>query len=275
MEFMDLRGDWFDDAWIEHGSDLSDNFAFFGQMDGDRYGLWFPDASIETEEAPVVFVGHEGETPVLGRNVVHFLVRLAYDQALFNDIDHQHDLEAYEPFRHDLRAWLFDTVPLSSEEAAALAAEDPAAGLPVPKVWFDEHRTRAYQRAGDDPLLAELRDVLDRVGAARSFRASCLADRVELWPDPEPVPADHAAVVAPLVRRYRAQRAAALPGRGGFYDVWFSQGPEGWMPPEGTFEFPPRFPGAPPATREDYLADLSAFPRTERWMPDWLNDIVR
>lgn len=272
---MDLRGDWFDDAWIEHGSDLSDNFAFFGQMDGDRYGLWFPDASIETEEAPVVFIGHEGETPVLGRNVLHFLVRLAYDDALFEDTHRNYQLGAYEPFRHDLRAWLIETVSLSPDDGAALAAEDPGVGLADPEVWFDEHRTRAYRCAGDDPLLAELGNVLDRVGAAHSFHASCLADRVELWPAPERVPGHQAAALAPLVEQYRVQRAATLPGRGGFYNAWFSRGPDGWMPPECTFEFPPRFPGAPPATREEYLSDLSAFPRSDRWMPDWLNDVVR
>ena len=92
----------------------------------------------------------------------------------------------------------------------------------------------------------------------------------------------------PLAVGYRRSRAASVPGRGAWFSAAFRRGALGWATPACSFEYPPEFDVSErtvcrPALQtynggsigpEDYRKDLRDYPRSDRWMPDWLIEVV-
>jgi hypothetical protein len=88
---------------------------------------------------------------------------------------------------------------------------------------------------------------------------------------PKPMPQDEISDLEPLFRSVREQRAQKIPERG----LWFSSrvriGSQGGANLCCNFMDEPRILDIQPMIpRSDYERDLSAFPRSKQWMPEWL-----
>jgi hypothetical protein len=289
-----------DDFWSYHSSDLSESFVFFLQLaEGSRIGLWLYPALADPDQAPVVLVGSEGELRFLGRDTTQFLARVASGVGIGELYDFP-NLEDLEPFRSDLAVWLQGRARLDQSGVAEVASADPRNDHPDLAAWVQEHADRVLRECQADPNLRHMhaqlrnllpRDRLERLEPWRSYEfvADCLADHFEVWHmgRQTAVPEDLTLAIEPAVRAYRAQRAEALPERGGWYEAHFRLTADGYEPPACFFELPPQFgPGSSRRTPlqstpnlnvtvGDYRADLALFPRTERWMPTWLNEVLQ
>ena len=298
--FCALEGDWLDDFWIDYGSDLSESFSFFLRMfEGSRIGIWHR-AGIATDVAPVVLVGGEGDAEVLGDTTTQFLSRLASDPEL-NLIDLPPGAE-FEPFRSDLERWI--------HARAARLAPGPGRGVDDTvrstgadfRAWLDHESASSADRAQTDPKVIAIQTVLDgfippgrladlKPWESLRFDINCVGDHVRVTErnyGPQPVPPEVEHQLRPLAVGYRRSRAASVPGRGAWFTAAFRRGALGWATPACSFEDPPEFEVSErPVSRqalqtynggfigpEDYRKDLRDYPRSDRWMPDWLVEVV-
>ena len=270
--FTRLMADWMDDFWTDNGSDLSEFFTFFLVLgEGSRVGVWHG-TNAPVDDHPVVLVGSEGELEVLGSTVTHFLARLAGDDDL--DLPDLPEPPGLEPFRSHLRSWLGRT---TVEGLCATEPDPPSAAL---EAWFAERSEEARSAAAADPVLGEIHTALEsaidraRLGDLQpwesvQFVARCVARHFELRVGLEPAEPELCRRIEGPAREYRRQRAASVPGRGGWFTAHFRRHPGSWATPACFFEYRPTFAEVV-VTADDYRQDLAEFPRSARWTPDWL-----
>ncbi|MBI2708568.1 MAG: hypothetical protein HYX34_02590 [Actinobacteria bacterium] len=298
--FGSLDGDWIDDFWIDYGSDLSDYVTVFLVLgDGSRIAVWH-DVDADLDRRPVVLIGSEGQLGVLGATTAHFLMKLATGRELDPiDLPPPHELE---PFRSQLGAWLRKNTDDVGRPLDELAASDARGGHSDLNKWFEQKAAAARARARADPAVNELHRRFDtlvdeeKLGVVQpwrplTFAVACVGQHFESWrrgEGPRPLPAGFVAELEPVARDYRRSRALTVPGRGAWFGATFRRYPDGWATPACTFDLPPRLSGGdgavgtPVAQRPTrvvgaaaYREDLEAFPRSPRWMPDWLVEIIR
>lgn len=239
-----------DDFWIDHGSDLSEYFTIFLVLgEGSRVAVWHG-PGCDVEDSPVVLMGSEGELEFLGASALHFLARVAVDDAL--DVTDLPEPGRFEPFRSQLAAWLGNVRLPVGLTLAELAAGDPRGAHPDLGAWFDEMGAAARTAAASDATIGALHerleavvdaDELGRLSAWDSiwFEVSCLGPHFECWHRKfgrQPVPQEVADQIEPLAHMYRRQRASTIEGRGGWFEAVFRRYPHGWATPACFFEFP-------------------------------------
>jgi hypothetical protein len=84
---------------------------------------------------------------------------------------------------------------------------------------------------------------------------------------------DKVADLEGLFRSVREQRARKMPERGLWFSSWVKVGLQGGATLCCNFLDEPERLGEGPAIHfSDYKRDLSVFPRSEHWMPDWLKE---
>jgi hypothetical protein len=214
-----MKGDRFDDYWIELGGDLSEQFGTFISLpDGARISLWFHEGAVRGAE-PVIEIGSEGELKVLAPNLKAFLRRWAGGQG-------PHDLQLAEQEETPDRRALFDR---SARNVLALAdaAPDHPSGTAIPNMLnvLQSWQDAATKRLAADPILIAISKLLDAhipYGKESWERAHmhmrAAGSRVEIQTGAIPpdykifIPLPERDALVPLILKAREARALSHPG---------------------------------------------------------------
>ena len=88
---------------------------------------------------------------------------------------------------------------------------------------------------------------------------------------PQPMPQNEISDLESLFRSVREQRAQRVPERGLWFSSWVTIGSKGGAHLCCNFMNEPKILDERPIIpTSDYERDLSTFPRSKHWMPDWL-----
>ena len=85
------------------------------------------------------------------------------------------------------------------------------------------------------------------------------------------MPQNEISELEPLFRSVREQRAQKFPERGLWFSAWVTVGAQGGAVLSCNFLDKPKILDERPLIpMRDYELDLSAFPRSTHWLPEWL-----
>jgi hypothetical protein len=276
---FDLSGSFAEWAPIVDGSGLRKRFALFLHLpDGSVGGFWYPPGAAP-ERAPVVGLGSEGEAAVLGETLEAFLARIARnrfdDGGTWSDFAPLEDDDAAPgdpPALNSLIAWLQERLDGRDLEALASPPQDLSFEARM-AAWNAERETYWVQH----PTMIAMAGLLeahrprahrpwDRTRfevaiVGRQFEARVLRNGRHPFPE--------AAAIEPLLRALREEQAQAEPDLGLWSSMAFRMNAEGRILPSFDYDGRPTFGGVPALTAAA-RADLARFPRTLRWVPDWI-----
>jgi hypothetical protein len=260
----------FSDHWIENGLDLHPYFAFFMRdPTGGEVGYWLHNGPT-TPSPPIVLIGSEGQLRVLGDTLEGFIGRLADRSVDASDLGERCD--EVEDAGPELANWLTTRVVPSSET-----------WQPYPDLtrWID--RWSKQQQARDEQNLP-LREIAHRLRKYLKpdaepwerafFDVLLVGTQFNVWRRHYgvlPMPVNEVAALEPLFRALREQRAREVPERGAWFSAWVTVGAEGVANLSCNFMEQPKFLDQRPVIpARDYALDLRNFPRSQHWLPTWL-----
>jgi hypothetical protein len=283
-----MRGDRFDDYWIESGGDLSEQFAtLLSLADGTRVALWFHEHAARGAE-PVVEIGSDGELRVLSATLKDFLLKWAHGPA--------------DRLPHDLRLSggeaTGEAVALRSKCAARLIAlaeraPDHPRGQPagasvtdLPK-FMERWQEAATERMAADPVLRAVSKLLDaHIPRGKEpwervhMHLRAAGPRVEIQTGAVPpdyttfVPLPEREALVPLILEAREARARSFPGRGLWHSASLELYPDGRACIKASWASEPEFRSGGRMTRRELEADLARFPRSAGYREPWMDELM-
>jgi hypothetical protein len=270
LGFFFLESKRFNDYYIENGSDLHDNFAFFiRDPTGGLIGYWLYEGGA-TVSPPIVMFGSEGELSILGGSLAELLSRLAEGKTQAADLDSR-DEGGREPT--ELANWL--------ESHIAKAPTPIQPGHPDFKKWMNEWAQQQREWMDKDSYHLQIADKLRMfvkpnamAWETAAFDVLLVGTQFKMWHrsfGPKPMPHKDTADLEVLFRSVREQRAQKIPDRGLWFSSFVSIGSQGGATLCCNFMDEPEILDERitiPAS--DYERDLSSFPRSKHWMPEWL-----
>jgi hypothetical protein len=273
--FFRLQSERLDDFWIENGADLHPNFAFFiRDACGGHIGYWLYDGRT-TVSPPIVLVGSEGELLIVSKTLEDFLGRLAKGGTQVDD---------------------FDTRDEGSTGGAELAKwlDSRTTAKPIPsrrehpdlELWMKEWGRRQREWINQDPLHRQIADKLRshvkpnaKPWETANFDVLLVGTQFRMWHrshGAKPMPDDEICGLESLFRAVRKQRAEKYPERGLWFSSWVKVGSQGGAELCCNFMNEPKIlDDRPIIPADDYQRDLSEFPRSRHWLPEWLESLAR
>jgi hypothetical protein len=279
--YFTMKGNRFDDYWIELGGELAEKFGTFLSLpDGTRVSLWFHDQAVQGSE-PVIELGGEGELKVLAADLKTFLLNWNSD-ALPHDLKLRDDEATAE-------ALALRTSSVANIIALATAAPDQPAGplvADLPK-FIAEWQAEATKRLAADPTLQAIAKLLDthipraqEPWAEAHMHVRVAGSRVEIQTGAVPpdyktfIPLPERKALIPLILRAREERAHAHPERGLWHSASLCLYANGVVMLKASWEFEPDFRKGGRMTRAELDADLARYPRSPRWHELWMDELV-
>lgn len=264
-----MQSERFDDYWIENGADLHPSFAFFiRDPAGGQIGYWLYDGRT-TIFPPVVMVGSEGELSILGDSLEQFLERLAEGNTQAPDLDSREGgTEDAELLR-----WL--------ESRTVHTPIRTHRNHPDLQKWMDEWGQQQREWIDKDSLHLQIADKLRKFvkpnaepWETANFDVLLVGTQFKMWhrsSGPKPLARNDLSALEELFRAVREQRAKKVPERGLWFSSWVTVGSQGGAVLCCNFmEEPKILDERPIIPASDYELDLSAFPRSQHWTPEWL-----
>lgn len=293
-----MIGDRMDDHWIENGADLWTDFGCFMRLpEGSRVAQWFRDG--ETGEPPVVLIGSEGQMVVLANDLQSFLAAWALGE--FDDAGNlvakcaTGSIEIALPSElvrdeDDEAEGIPNGRPAFAKFLQSLLGRHPCEALkPKPDDALLQSFFQAWgetQRAeiASNPNLRKIAAVLDAfVPRGKNpwehadFRIAAIGDRIEIGGkgNPKnPLEAGLADQIRPLISAERERRAAGVNSfRGLWYVGHLMLMPDGVCQLAADWESEPKFFHGPPPTAAELAGEFKRFPKSERWMREWMGDL--
>jgi hypothetical protein len=270
LGYFALQSERFDDYWIENGTDLHENFAFFiRDPTGGQIGFWLYDETA-LASPPVVMVGSEGELRILSGTLDEFLERLAAGKTQAPDLDSRDDEDGNAPT--ELTQWLASHVSGTSVQNLR---QPPDLGQ-----WMDAWGQQQREWIDKDALHLQIADKLRKYvkpnaepWETAAFDVLLVGTQFKMWHrsfGPQPMPPIEVADLEPLFRSIREQRAHRFPGRGLWFTSWVTVGSHGGAKLSCNFmEQPTILDERPMVPNSDYELDFRDFPRSNHWMPEW------
>jgi hypothetical protein len=268
--YFSLQSERFNDYWVENGADLHSRFAFFiRDPTGGQIGYWRYDGRA-TVSPPVVLVGSEGELSILSDSLEKFLERLAAGSTQAPDLDSRDDGSAEAA---ELANWLHARTvnpPIQSHR-----------DHPDIKKWMEEWSQQQCEWIDKDSLHLQIADKLRRYvkpnaqpWETANFDVLLVGTQFKMWRSsfgPKPMTQDDTSGLEDLFRAVREQRAQKIPERGLWFSAWVKVGSQGGAILCCNFMDQPKILGELPIIpTSDYERDLSVFPRSKHWTPEWL-----
>jgi hypothetical protein len=265
-----LQSERFNDYWIENGADLHPNFAFFVRdPTGGQIGYWLYDGRT-TVFPPIVLVGSEGELSILNATLEEFLIRLAEGNTQAPDLDSR-DLGGKEGA--ELSKWL-DSRTVSTPIQCRRDHPDL-------KQWMEKWGQQQRDLINKDLLHLQIADKLRKFvkpnaqpWETANFDVLLAGTQFKMWHrlfGPKPMPQSEISDLEGLFRSVREQRAQTIPERGLWFSSWVKVGSQGGAIICCNFMDEPKILSERPIIpASDYDRDLSVFPRSEHWTPEWL-----
>jgi len=267
--YFALQSERFNDFWIENGADLHPYFAFFlCDPTGGQIGYWRYDGRA-TVSPPIVLVGSEGELSIVSDSLEAFLARLAEGNTQVFDLDsrEQGGVESVE-----LANWL---------DSRNLAKPiQPLRDHPDLKQWMDNWGQQQRDWIDNDHLHLRIADRLRKFVKPKSqpwetanFDVLLVGTQFRMWHrsfGPKPMPQEEVADLEVLFRSVREQRGQKFPERGLWFSAWVKIGSHGGANLCCNFMDEPKILDEKPIIpASDFERDLSAFPRSSHWIPEW------
>lgn len=287
LGYVQLTGDRLDDYWIENGVDCWPQFGTFMHLpDGSRVAVWFRDDA-PPGPAPIVLIGSEGEQRIEAPSLEAFLANWAlssfddkgdlvaggYSTSLPSDLIRGEDDDVADgrpAFAKFLEATLGQPLTAVSQPAP------PSAPF---EAFFTAWGERARREILADPTLRAIAQKLDAYiprgkdpWERVSFQVNAAGSRIEIGgpKGPKSILPEEADVI-PLVLKAREARAQ---GGNAVRGLWHSAQilllPDGACRIAADWEAEPKFRDGTNPSATDLAADLARFPRSSRWMEDWL-----
>lgn len=268
--FFFLQSERFNDYWIENGSDLHPNFAFFlRDPTGGQIGYWLCDGRA-TVCPPVVMVGSEGELEILSETLEDFFGLLAQGKTQAPDLDSRDQGGTEESeFERWLKARTVKTPVQRRQDHPDL------------KQWMETWGQQQRDWINGDPSHLQIADKLRRFvkpnaqpWETANFDVLLVGTQFKMWHrsfGPKPMPQSETADLEGLFNSVREQRAKKMPERGLWFSAWVKVGLQGGAVLCCNFMDEPRILDEQPIIpASDYEHDLRVFPRSEHWTPEWL-----
>jgi hypothetical protein len=268
--YFSLRSERFNDYWIENGADLHPYFAFFiRDPTGGQIGYWLYEG-MAMVSPPIVMVGSEGELSILSDTLEQFLSRLAEGDTQIFDLDSRTE-DSKEGAK--LAKWLASrTVKMPVQNTQ---------DHPDLNRWMEEWGRKQRDWTNNDSAHVEIADKLHRYvkpnakpWETANFDVLLVGSQFKMWHrsfGPKPMPQSEISDLESLFRSVRDQRAQKLPERGLWFSAWVKVGAQGGASLCCNFmDEPEILDERPTIPRSDYEHDLSAYPRSKHWMPNWL-----
>jgi len=265
-----LQSERFNDHWIENGADLHLNFAFFlRDPTGVQIGYWLYDGRT-TVSPPVVMVGSEGQLSILSDTLEEFLKQLAQGKTQAPDLDSR-DKGGKEAA--ELAKW----VGLRTVKTPIQRRRD----RPDLKQWMEVWGQQQCDWIDNDSHHLQIADRLRKFvkpdaqpWETANFDVLLVGTQFKMWHrsfGPKLMPENEIADLELLFRSVRQQRAQMIPERGLWFSAWVKVGSQGGASLSCNFMEEPKVLDEPPIIpASDYQRDLSDFPRSEHWTPEWL-----
>jgi hypothetical protein len=213
-------------------------------------------------------VGSEGELSILSDTLEDFLERLAEGNTQAPDLDSR------EGGKEDaeLAKWL----ELGSVNPPIQSHRDH----PDLKKWMDEWGKQQRDWIDKDSLHLQIADKLRKFVKPNSqpwetanFDVLLVGTQFKMWHrsfGPKPMPQNDISALEGLFRSVREQRAKKFPERGLWFSSWVKVGLQGGAILCCNFMDEPKILDERPIIpTSDYELDLSAFPRSQHWTPEW------
>ena len=260
----------FDDHWIENGADLHPYFAFFiRDPTGGQIGYWLYDG-VNTVSPPIVMVGSESQLKILSDTLGTFLKRLAAGNTHAPDLD-SHVEGGQEPA--ELKDWL--------ESRGVMKLTENGRAHPDLKQWIEAWGQEQRDWINSDSDHVQIADKLRKYlkpdaepWETENFDVLLVGTQFRMWHrsfGPQPMQQSEISDLEPLFRSVREQRAKKFPDRGLWFSAWVTVGPQGGAVLSCNFMDAPKILDERPIIPiSDYQIDLSAYPRSKHWMPEWL-----
>jgi hypothetical protein len=266
-----LHSERFNDYWIENGADLHSNFAFFiRDPTGGNIGYWLYEGQT-IESAPIVLVGSEGELKILADSLDEFLRRLAAGTTEAPDLDSRENGDAESA---ELTTWLEMRTGKSSAHRQCVH--------PDLQQWMDGWGERQREWIDNDAPHQEIANRLRKFvkpnakeWETEAFDVLLVGSQFKIWHRSyglKPIPQEDVSELERLFRLVREYRAASNSDRGLWFSSFVRIGSDGGAVLCCNFMDQPVFLDQKPIIpAADYEQDLRAFPRSQHWMPEWLN----
>jgi hypothetical protein len=281
--YFTIKGNRFDDYWIENGGELSEQFGnFLTLSEGTRISLWFHEGAVRGAE-PVIEIGSEGELKVLAPNLKSFLTHWA-DGHAHHELDP--DPEDQEEGAADRAR---NRLALSGQMRELInAAPDHPQGAPVSDLphFMETWQKKATLDLAADPTLQAIARCLDahiprdkEPWETIHMHLRIAGARVEIQTNAVPpdyktfVPLPERAALIPLVLQAREERARLHPERGLWHSASLEVSGAGQAVIKASWEFEPDFRNSGRMTKAELDTDLARFPRSPRWREPWMDEL--
>jgi hypothetical protein len=267
LGYFRLESERFNDFWIENGSDLHAFFAFFMRdPTGGQIGYWLYDGP--TTASPLI--GSEGETEALGESLEDFLKHLVSGDTGAHDLDSR---GTNHPASAELTKWL--------ESSAGETLCSTHSNHPDLSQWINEWGRTQRDSMRIESEYLQIADKLRRFVKPNaepweraSFDVLLVGTQFRMWHRSFGPKLMLQADISELESHFRAvreKRARKFPDRGLWFSAWVNVGAQGEASLSCNFMDEPKFVDERPVVSiRDYQRDLSDFPRSKHWMPEWL-----
>jgi hypothetical protein len=278
-----IKGNRFDDYWIENGGELSEQFGnFLTLSEGTRISLWFHEGAVRGAE-PVIEIGSEGELKVLAPNLKSFLTNWADGHA-------HHELDPDpEDQEEDAADRARNRIALSGQMRVLInAVPDHPPGAPVSDLphFMEFWQKQATLDLAADPTLQAIARCLDahiprdkEPWETIHMHLRVAGPRVEIQTNAVPpdyktfVPLPERDALIPLVLQAREERARLHPERGLWHSASLELSAVGQAVIKASWEFEPEFRNGGRITKAEFEADLARFPKSQRWREPWMDEL--
>lgn len=272
-----FKGEFLDDYYIKHGSDLAHHFGFFMLSSiGDRVGYWFYE-DCPHENAPIVII-HECGGLVLANSLEEFLERLTQDT--FWDYCCRSDFET-DPnngWIDEADIWLHEILHITPRTREELLLFDPSKNHPDIWDWLDQKHVQQHGKAApwEEDIEHQIADVMSSYfpteSSLRDFEihiaGSCFEAHHGCCDCAKVI--EHAEVLEQLIRELRERRSQTHPENKRWFVVYLDLFSSGSVNVYGNFDDVPSFRQAKP-TLQDYIIDLRLESNTNPWISRELN----
>jgi hypothetical protein len=280
LGYFSMKGNRFDDYWIENGGELSEQFgSFLTLAEGTRIAVWFHDGAVRGAE-PVIEIGSEGELHGLSQNLKGFLMRWANGQG-------PNDLQLAEQ-EATAEAIALRNACAAKLIALANAAPDHPPSAPVADLpnFMETWQKQATADLAANPTLQAISRCLDahiprdkEPWETVHMHLRVAGPRIEIQTGAVPpdyktfVPLPEREALIPLVLQAREDRAKLHPERGLWHSASLELSGAGQAVIKASWEFEPNFSDGVRMTKAELDADLARFPRSPRWREPWMDEL--
>jgi len=271
---FDLMGSFSDDAPIVDGSALRREFAFFIRLpDGSRAGYWCGHGH-DLTQAPIVGLGSEGAADVLADSLDGVLAKIALNGFAADRrwTDFAPDDEGPDA-TPELTHWLQQRLGTNDLVRLTRSAPDRADFGARMQAWMEEresfwrkhpvmielaNRLMQYRPKGKEPWRSTR---FEAVMVGNLYQLRVLERGSQLVPE--------ALAIEPLLRAFREQQYRSEPSYGLWLAMDFALFADGSIVPRFDYESRPSIDGEAIDIAQ-VRGELARAPRSERWVPRWL-----